>query len=161
MIQIYANLTKAKITLKLFYINLSLPPHFNVMVNWENEFKRFFVKKIKELTGKEIPLENIQAIKINFDLDVFSLTIKELGHIYALAIMKENFEEAKKFAEHLSERGYDIKIETDDVKRIGSIDIYKKPRTRRKTKNKKPVVSIPMKIYPDGMVVDFDKHDDL
>jgi len=57
----------------------------------------------------------------------------------------------------LEKKGYNIKIETDDVKRVGSINVYKKSRT----KVKKPVVTVPMKIYPDGMIVDFEKQGDF
>ena len=57
----------------------------------------------------------------------------------------------------MEKKGYNIKIETDDVKRVGSINVYKKSRT----KVKKPVVTVPMKIYPDGMIVDFEKQGDF
>ncbi len=127
------------------------------MVNWESELKRYLAKKFKEIMGEEIPLENIHAVEVDFNLTLSALTISELGNIYAFAIMKEDFEQAKKLAEQLEKKGYNIKIETDDVKRVGSINVYKKSRT----KVKKPVVTVPMKIYPDGMIVDFEKQGDF
>jgi len=127
------------------------------MVNWESELKRYLAKKFKEIMGEEIPLENIHAVEVDFNLTLSALTISELGNIYAFAIMKEDFEQAKKLSEQLEKKGYNIKIETDDVKRVGSINVYKKSRT----KVKKPVVTVPMKIYPDGMIVDFEKQGDF
>lgn len=127
------------------------------MVNWESELKRYLAKKFKEIMGEEIPLENIHAVEVDFNLTLSALTVSELGNIYAFAIMKEDFEQAKKLSEQLEKKGYNIKIETDDVKRVGSINVYKKSRT----KVKKPVVTVPMKIYPDGMIVDFEKQGDF
>lgn len=127
------------------------------MVNWESELKRYLAKKFKEIMGEEIPLENIHAVEVDFNLTLSALTISELGNIYAFAIMKEDFEQAKKLAEELEKRKHSIKIEIDDVKRVGSINVYKKSRA----KVKKPVVSVPIKVYPDGMIVDFEKQGDF
>lgn len=127
------------------------------MVNWESELKRYIAKKFKEMMGEEIPLENIHTIEVEMNLNLSGLTISELGNIYAFAIMKEDFEHAKKLAAYLNKKGFKIKIETDDVKKIGNINIYKKSRA----KVKKPEVIIPIKIYPDGMIVDFEKQGDF
>jgi len=62
------------------------------MVNWESELKRYLAKKFKEIMGEEIPLENIHAVEVDFNLTLSALTISELGNIYAFAIMKEDFE---------------------------------------------------------------------
>jgi hypothetical protein len=121
------------------------------MVNWEMELKRFLVKKYKEVVGEEISVENFSTIEIPFDLDLAGLTIKELGHIYAFAIMKEDFEQTDGLANEIAKRECGIKIDTNNVKQTGAIIIY------QNNNPEKPIFSVPMKIYPDGMIVDFEK----
>jgi hypothetical protein len=125
------------------------------MVNWESELKRFLAKKFNEITGGEISVENIKTVEIQVDLDVTLLTVKELGHIYVYAIMKEDFEHADSLANELTKRGCGVKIETDDIKKIGAIIVYQLSDIN------KILVNIPLKIYPDGMMVDFEKQDDF
>lgn len=120
------------------------------MVNWQTELKRFLVKKYKEVMGEEISTENIQTIEIPFDLDLSLLTIKELGHIYAFAIMKEDFEHTDGLANEIAKRGCGIKIDTNNIKQTGTIIIYQNDNPE------KPVFSVPIKIYPDGIIVDFE-----
>jgi hypothetical protein len=74
-----------------------------------------------------------------------------LANIYSFAIMKEDFEDAKKIADELHKRDIEIKIETDDKKKTGVINFYLKPQVSI------PYVDIKMKILPDGMIVDFEK----
>ena len=121
------------------------------MINWEDELKRYIARKFKEIMGEDIPLEHIHTIELNVDLDLPALSIKDLASIYSFAIMKEDFEEAKKIADELQKRDVEIKIETDDKKKTGVINFYLKPQISI------PYLDIKMKILPDGMMVDFEK----
>jgi hypothetical protein len=121
------------------------------MVNWEDELKRFLAKKFKEVIGTDIPLENIHTIEMNVDLNLSQLSVEDLGQIYGFAIMKEDFEQAKKVAEELEIRHCTISIDIDEKKHVGSINIYQLPVTDT------VFLAIPLKVYPDGMIIDFEK----
>lgn len=121
------------------------------MVNWEDELKRFLAKKFKEVIGTDIPIENIHTIEMNVDLDLSQLSVKDLGQIYGFAIMKEDFEQAKRIADELEIRHCTISIDIDEKKRVGNINIYQQPVTNV------AYLSIPLKVYSDGMMIDFEK----
>lgn len=126
------------------------------MLNWEGELKRFIAKKFNQIVDNEdyhITTDNIQTIEVEMELDLPTLTVSEIAHVYAFAIMKEDFEQAKKLADELSNRNLVIKIETDEIKRIGAINVY--------DEFEKIITAIPLKIYPDGMIVDFEKDEDF
>jgi hypothetical protein len=123
------------------------------MVNWEDELKRYIARKFKETMGEDIPLDHIYTLELNVDLDLPSLSIHDLASIYSFAIMKEDFEEAKKIADELQKRDCEIRIETDDKNKTGVINFYIKPQVSI------PYLDIKMKILPDGMMVDFNKED--
>jgi len=121
------------------------------MVNWKDELKRYIARKVKETTGEDVPLDHIHTIEIHADLDYSSMSIKDLASIYAFAIMKEDFEDAKKVANELEKRDIEIKIETDESKHTGSINFYMKPQVSI------PYLDIKLKVLPDGMMIDFEK----
>lgn len=121
------------------------------MLNWQYELKKYLAKKFYEKMGFEIGVENIHTIEMNLDLDLSLISIDDLAHIYAFSIMKEDFEEAKKVADELKKRKCNIEIDTDSSKNVGSIKITKKSK-------KKPIsIQIPLKVYPDGVMIDFEK----
>jgi len=121
------------------------------MLNWQYELKKYLAKKFYEKMGFEIGVENIYTIEMNLDLDLSLISIDDLAHIYAFSIMKEDFEEAKKVADELKKRKCNIEIDTDSSKNVGSIKITKKSK-------KKPIsIQIPLKVYPDGVMIDFEK----
>ena len=122
--------------------------------NWEYELKKYLARKFQEATGEEISIENIHTVEVHVDINPKVLTITELGHIYAFAIMKEDFEYADGLANELASRGHCIKIETDDIKKCGSINIIN-------TADNKVAYSVPMKVCTDGMMVDFEKQGDF
>lgn len=122
------------------------------MLNWQDELKRYIAKQVKEKTGAEIPIGNIKTVELHVDIDLTKLKIKELAYMYAFAIMKEDFEYAKVIAEQIVKNNHRVEIETDDSKRIGSVNVYK--NTKRKSK---PVAQVSLKVLPDGMMIDFDK----
>jgi hypothetical protein len=121
------------------------------MLNWKDELKRYIAKKVKEMTGKDVPLDHIHTVEVNTELDYSSMSIKDLSSIYAFAIMKEDFEDAKKVANELKKRNIKIKIETDENNQSGSINFYLKPEMST------PYIDIKMKVLPDGMMIDFEK----
>jgi hypothetical protein len=128
------------------------------MVNWQKELKNFLAKKFNEMVDDEeyhVSPENIMTIEIDFDLQLDQLTDKELTHIYAYAVMKEDFEAAKKLTKEINNRSYDVRIDIDEKENIGLINVveHKNPN--------KTICSVPMKVYPDGLMVDFEKEDDF
>lgn len=128
------------------------------MVNWQKELKKFLAKKFNEMVDDDeyhVSPENIMTLEIEFDLQLNQLTDKELTHIYAYAVMKEDFEAAKKLTQEINVRGYDVEINTDEEKNAGIINVidHKKPN--------KIICSVPVKVYPDGLMVDFEKEDDF
>ncbi len=121
------------------------------MVNWEDELKRYLAKKFKEIVGEDMPLENIRMVQLNADLNLPQLSVKDLARIYGFAIMKEDFEQAKKIAEELETRHCKIEIDIDEKKHTGTINIYQLPVANTS------YLTIPLKVYPDGMMIDFEK----
>ena len=123
------------------------------MVNWESEFKRYLAKKFKEVIGEELPIENISTIKVNMDIDITLLTIKELALIYAWAIMQENYEQAEIVKQELTKRNGKIEFDIDEKTKTGTINVYIVPKTSI------TCVDIKIKVLPDGMMIDFDKEE--
>jgi predicted RNase H-related nuclease YkuK (DUF458 family) len=121
------------------------------MVNWENELKKYIARKVHDIMGVEIPVENILTFELNLDLDLPTLTIEELGYIYAFAIMKENFEQAKAISEELANRNCEIKLDIDEKSKTGVINLYVKPEVAI------AYIDIQMKVLPDGLMIDFEK----
>ena len=121
------------------------------MINWKDELKRYIARKVKEMTGEDVPLGHIHTVEIHTDIDYSSMSIKYLASTYAFAIMKEDFEDAKKVADELEKRDIEIKIETDESKHTGSINFYMKPQVSI------PYLDIKLKVLPDGMMIDFEK----
>jgi hypothetical protein len=121
------------------------------MLNWQYELKKYIAKKFHEKMGFEIGVENIHTVEMNLDLDLPELSINDLAHIYAFGIMKEDFEQAEKIANELKRRKCVINIDTDNSKNVGVISITKKSK-------KNPIsINIPLKVYPDGVMIDFEK----
>ena len=48
------------------------------MVNWKDELKRYIARKVKEMTGEDVPLDHIHTIEVHTDLDYSSMSIKDL-----------------------------------------------------------------------------------
>jgi hypothetical protein len=124
------------------------------MLNWQDDLKRYIAKKFKQATGEEIPLANIKTVEVHADIDLAKLSITELTYMYAFSLMKEDFEHAQRIADVIKEKKHRIEIETDDSKRIGSVNVYKD--TKRKSK---VVAHVSLKVLPDGMMIDFEKEE--
>lgn len=128
------------------------------MVNWQKELKKFLAKKFNEMVDDEenyVTPENIMTLEIEFDLELNLLTSKELTHIYAYAVMKEDFEAAKRLMKEINNRGYYVKMDINEKENTGLINVidHKNPD--------KIISSVPIKIYPDGLMVDFEKEEDF
>jgi hypothetical protein len=121
------------------------------MVNWEEEFKKYVVRKMKKVLGYEIQPSEITKLIVNTDVDLTTLIVQELATVYAFAIMREDFEYARKVADELETRDCEVKIEMDDVSKTGAINIYLKP------KSEVVYIDIKMKLLPDGMMIDWEK----
>jgi hypothetical protein len=66
------------------------------MLNWKDEFRRIIAKKFNEMTGLNIPLDSIRTVELELDLNFETLELNDLAHLYAFALMKEEFENAQK-----------------------------------------------------------------
>ncbi|MFA5366370.1 MAG: hypothetical protein WC333_00405 [Dehalococcoidia bacterium] len=131
-------------------------------VDWRSELKKFAMKKIKEMLiamgdeDIEVTPDQVQIYEVPFEINKETLKSLEplaLARIFAHMIMREDFELVEAISEILKEKGYETKIDIDESKKTANI-IVKKPVGVE-------MITIPMKIYPDGMIVDFEKEDDL
>jgi len=121
------------------------------MVNWEKEFKNYIAKKVKETLGFEIDAQNIGALSVNTNIDLTLLDIEELAMVYAFAIMREDFEQAKIISDELETRNCDIKIDINDDNKTGAINVYLRPEVSV------AYLDIKLRVLPDGMIIDFEK----
>ena len=120
------------------------------MNNWEFEFKKYIAKKMQENLGMEINIDDIGDIIVNTNIDYNGIDIEDLATIYAFAIMREDFEMAKRVADEFQNRNCEIKIDVDEGKKTGIINVYLKPNSTISE------VEIKMKVTTDGMVIDFE-----
>lgn len=123
------------------------------MLNWEDSLKRHIAKKFSEMMGEEIPIENIQTIQMEVDLDLKLMSIKDLAQLYAFAVMKEDYEHADGIKEELAKRKHNIDIVMDEKKRCGSINVTPKKSCAT------IVATVPMIVCQDGMMIDWEKDD--
>ena len=125
------------------------------MINWEDEFKRSLVKRFKELTGLEISVDDIMTFPMDIELDLTEMSYRDLGRVYAFAIMKEDYEQAQLVKDELIKRDARIELSIDEPNKKATIDIYVQPVTTVKS------IEIKMKILPEGMMIDFDEENIL
>jgi hypothetical protein len=123
------------------------------MSDWHDDLKKYVVRKHKELTGEDLPIESISDVNIDFDVDFDDLSIHDLGNMYSFALMMEKYEFAEKIHNELKSRGCVVNVDLDDEKKSGVINITFSPKTSTKS------IDINMKLTPTGIVVDFDKLD--
>lgn len=118
---------------------------------WHDELRKYVVRKHKELTGEDLPIESITDVNIDFDVDFKNLSIKDLGNMYSFALMMERYEFAQKVHDELKLRDCNVDVTFDEEKKIGFINITVLPKAE--------LIVINMKIIPTGLMVDFDKLD--
>jgi hypothetical protein len=134
-------------------------------VNWKGELKKHALKKIKEMLDRmgmldeledRVSTDNIQVIEVPFKFTqemLDSLDVKDLSRLYAHMIMREDFEHAGLISNLLQKKGFEVTIDTYEIEKRA--DIVIKPQSGATT------ITIPMKVYPDGMMIDFEKEDDI
>lgn len=120
-------------------------------IDWHDELKKYIVRKHKELTGEDLPIEKISDVNIDFDVDFKDLSVHDLGNMYSFALMMEKYEFAEKVHEELKSRGCTVDVNLDEDKKSGIIDIHYEPKAKLQP------INISMKILPSGVMVDFDK----
>lgn len=120
-------------------------------IDWQDELKKYVVRKHKELTGEELPLEAITDITIDFDVDFKDLSINDLGNMYSFSLMMEKYEFAEKVHNELKLRGCKVDINLDESRKTGMVNIYTQPNVSVEK------IEINLKILPNGLMVDFDK----
>jgi len=121
------------------------------MVDWEKELREYIVRKMKNRLGLDVNPSEIKTVSVDAEVDFKILEIEELAMIYAFAIMKEDFEEAKEIADELKTRDCIVEIDVNDLEKTGVINVYKQPETSV------VFIDIKLKVLPDGMIVDFEK----
>lgn len=121
------------------------------MIDWETELRKYIAKKIKKTIGLDVSPEEIMTVEVNTDIDLTALEIEDLALVYAFAIMREDFEQAKIISDELNTRNCEVKIDVDDFNKTGIINVYKQPETSI------AYVDIKLKVLPDGMIIDFEE----
>ena len=121
------------------------------MEDWQDELKKYVIRKHKQLTGFDLPIEAISEVNIDFEVDFEDLSIKDLGNMYSFALMMEKYEFAQEIDEELKSRNCKVEVEFDEEKKTGFVNITVLP--------KEELIEINMKIIPTGVMVDFDKLD--
>ena len=89
-------------------------------------------------------------IKINENPVIEGFSTKDLTLVYAFAIMREDFEQAKRITDELDKRKCKIQIDVNK-KNEAVINLYEKSGA------KIPSADVKMKILSDGMIIDFEK----
>lgn len=125
------------------------------MVDWEDSYKRYVTRKYEEIMGEPLPIGNISTCDVNVDLDITLLSIDEMAYMYAFAIMKEDFEQAKILSDEFEKRNSRIEIEVDADEKTAIVNVYLQPNKKIES------IDIKMKILSDGMMIDFDEDDNF
>jgi hypothetical protein len=132
-------------------------------VDWRSELKKFAIKKIKEMLiamgdedAADVMPDQVQIYEVPFEIKKENLENFEpltLARIFAHMIMRDDFELAEATSNVLKNKGYDVSIDINESGKTANIMVKKT--------NMEEVIKIPMKIYPDGMIIDFEKEDVL
>lgn len=123
-------------------------------MEWEKELRKHVLKLIRKF-DPDATMDSIHLIGINFpqvdDLSLF--TIPDLGKLYAFAIMREDYEQAKNVKEELNRRDCKVNLEINEKTKEAILDITFKPI--------KGVdhIDINLKVLKDGLSIDWDKED--
>jgi hypothetical protein len=134
-------------------------------VDWRSELKKFAIKKIKEMLiamgdedAADIMPDQVQIYEVPFEIKKENLENFEpltLARIFAHMIMRDDFELAEATSNVLKNKGYETNIDIDETGKTANIIVKKTLEGEVKE------IIIPMKIYPDGMIIDFEKENDL
>lgn len=122
-------------------------------IDWEKSLKQYIIKKFKEKLGIDVPLSAIAGIELNFSMDFSDVELRDLGMMYALSIMAENYEATANIDKELKKRNCTVKLNLDEKKGEGTVDIFMTPKQAVEN------IQINLIVTPDGMMVDWDKED--
>lgn len=120
-------------------------------IDWEKPFKKYIIKKFKKEMNIDLPFDAISTIQMDLNIDFSVLKLKELAMLYSMSIMTENYEQAQKISKELKKRNCILKINIDEKKREGTVDIFLQSQTEV------AIVQINLIATPDGMMVDWEK----
>jgi len=120
------------------------------MSDWEQEFRKYFTKRLKS-SGIEISSDQIKRVEVNTDLDLTLFELKDLAIVYAFAITREDFAQAKEISNEIASRNAEVRVEIDDKTKTGVINIYVQPVMDI------PYVDVKMKVVNGDLMIDFDK----
>jgi hypothetical protein len=122
------------------------------MSDWEKEFKKYISKKMKK-AGFNIEPDSIQKIEIAKDLDLTVFTLHDLMTVYALAITREDFEQAKEVSDEFIKRKCKVTLELDEKNKSGVVNVYVEPNVTI------PSLNMKLKIINGDVMIDFDKEE--
>jgi hypothetical protein len=123
-------------------------------MGWEEELRRHVLKLIQKF-DPDVNMNDIHLIGIEFpqvdDLSLFA--IPDLGKLYAFAIMREDYEQAKIVKKELDERNCKISLDINEKTKEGILDLTFKPEKGVEH------IDIHLKVLKDGLSIDWDKED--
>jgi hypothetical protein len=123
-------------------------------MGWEEELRRHVLKLIQKF-DPDATMDSIHLIGINFPEfdDLSSFAIPDLGKLYAFAIMREDYEQAKIVKEELLKRDCKINIDINEKTKEAILDLTFKPEKGVEH------IDIHLKVLKDGLTIDWDKED--
>lgn len=120
-------------------------------IDWEKPFRKYLAKKFKENLGIELPPDAIDSITMDFEFgDIANMDVRDLGVLYTLTVMTENFEKTQQIVEEFKSRGMKLNINVDEKKNSGILDI---------TSEESPDddIHINLIVTNEGMMIDWEK----
>jgi hypothetical protein len=124
----------------------------NNMSDWEKEFKKYLSIKMKK-AGFDIEPDSIQKIEIEKNLDLTLFTLHDLMTVYAFAITREDFEQAKEVSDEFERRKCKVTLELDEKHNSGVVNVFVEPNMSV------PSLDMKLKIVGGNVMVEFEKEE--
>lgn len=123
-------------------------------MEWENEFKKHLLKLLQEF-DPDATMENLHLVGIQFPEidDLTSFSIPDLAKLYAFALMREEYEQARLVHDEFDRRKCKIELNIDEEAKVGILDISFFPETGVEH------INVNLKVLKDGLCIDWDKED--
>ena len=123
-------------------------------MEWEKELKKHLLKYIQEF-DPDVTMGDLHLIGIQFpdveDLSTFS--VPDLGKLYAFALMREEYEQAKLIHDEFDKRNCKIELNINENTKEGVLDITYHPEKGIEH------IDIKLKVLKDGLCIDWEKED--